>query len=142
MLWWDVMRIRWCYVVLRAPMDGLWKRSHMGKLWFTPSRLLWLVFSSERVVEVSAWCITHVRHTRVNINVGSIYILFSDFHNIKTYMYYIFKSIRIIKRTLVVFDLVLARWGLENVFRPSISFKRNSNHRRVNIFIIKAFHKL
>ena len=38
-----------------------------------------------------------------------IYILFSDFHDIKTYMYYVFKSIRIIKETLMVSDLVLAR---------------------------------
>ena len=49
------------------------------------------VDSSGRVVGVSACCIAHARHTRVNTSVGSI-ILFSGFYNIKTYMYYVFKK--------------------------------------------------
>ena len=32
--------------------------------------------SSKRVVEVLAWCIAHVRHTRVNTSVGTVYIIF------------------------------------------------------------------
>ena len=32
--------------------------------------------SSGRVVGVSAWCIVHVWHTRVNTSVGSVYIIF------------------------------------------------------------------
>ena len=35
--------------------------------------------SSERVVGVSAWCIAHVWHTRVNTCVGSVYIIFLGF---------------------------------------------------------------
>ena len=46
--------------------------------------------SSKRVVGVSACCIVHARHTRVNTRVGSI-TLFSNFYDIKTYMYYAFK---------------------------------------------------
>ena len=67
---------------------------------------------SGRVVEVSACCIAHARHTRVNTSVGSI-TLFSGFYDIKTYMYYAFKIYIYLyilyKRTLVVSDLVLAR---------------------------------
>ena len=37
------------------------------------------------------------------------YMIFSYFHDIKIYMYYVFKSICIIKGTLVVSDFVLAR---------------------------------
>ena len=32
--------------------------------------------SSRRVVGVSAWCIVHVWHTRVNTSVGTVYIIF------------------------------------------------------------------
>ena len=42
--------------------------------------------SSERVVGVSAWCIVHVWHTRINTSVGLIYIIFG-FLNTKTYVY-------------------------------------------------------
>ena len=31
--------------------------------------------SSGRVVRVSAWCIAHVWHTRVNTSVGSVYVI-------------------------------------------------------------------
>ena len=37
------------------------------------------------------------------------YTIFFGFHDIKIYMYYVLKSIRIINRTLVVSDFVLAR---------------------------------
>ena len=46
--------------------------------------------SLERVVGVSACYIAYARRTRVNTSVGSI-TLFSDFYDIKTYMYYVFK---------------------------------------------------
>ena len=46
--------------------------------------------SSRRVIGVSAWCIAHVRHTRVNTSVGSKYIIFW-FSWYQTYMYYVFK---------------------------------------------------
>ena len=37
------------------------------------------------------------------------YTMFFGFHDIKIYMYYVLKSIRILNRTLVVSDLILAR---------------------------------
>ena len=70
-----------------------------------------------KVVGVSTWCITHSRHTRVNNSVGTVYVFLNFntkpirimFSNI--YIYY--------ERTLVVSDVVLARWRLGNVFdRP------------------------
>ena len=121
MILWDVIRTRWYYVVLRAPMDGLWQRSHMGKPWFIPPRLLWLVFSSERVVGVSAWCIIHVRHTRVNTSVGFVYI-FSDFHDIKTIMYYVLKSMYY-KRNTGGFWLRPGPMRFRECFRPPMSFQ-------------------
>ena len=56
----------------------------------------------------------------VNTSVGSMY--FFDFQHIKhMYMYNVFKIYMLYKRTLVVSDLVLARWGSESVFdRPWI----------------------
>ena len=36
------------------------------------------------------------------------YMIFLDFHDIKVYMYYVLKSIGIIKGTLVVSDFILA----------------------------------
>ena len=40
--------------------------------------------------------VAHVGHTRVNTSVGSTYIIFLIFFkNIKTYMYYVFKSIHV-----------------------------------------------
>ena len=108
----------------------------MEKPWFTPPRLLWLVFSSKRVVKVSAWCITHVRHTRVNTSMGfeSIIFWFSKYKNLyvvcfQIYMYY--------KKILVVSDLILIRWGSENVFWSPKSFKRDLNHRRIYMFHYK-----
>ena len=77
--------------------------------------------SSGRVVGVSTWCITYGRHTRVNTSVGTVYvflifntkpirIMFSKIY-IYIYIYY--------ERTLVVPDVVLARWRPGNDFdRP------------------------
>ena len=80
--------------------------------------------SSRRVVGVSTWCITHGRHTRVNTSVGTVYVFwFSNKKSIcimfsKIYIYY--------ERTLVVPDVVLARWRSGNVFdRPWCFFYRN-----------------
>ena len=54
--------------------------------------------SSRRVVRVSTWCIVHVWHTRVNTSVGSVYIIFLSFHDIKIYICILFsKSICSIK---------------------------------------------
>ena len=91
--------------------------------------------SSGRVVRVSTWCITHGRHTRVNTNVGTVYvflivntkpirIMFS-----KIYIYY--------ERTLVVPDVVLARWRSGNVFdRPWRFFLRNGKSTDLSLLFL------
>ena len=54
--------------------------------------------NSRRVVGVSVWCIAHVWHNRVNTSVGSVYIIFLGFHDIKIYICILFsKSICSIK---------------------------------------------
>ena len=92
--------------------------------------------SSGRVVGVSAWCITHVRHTRINTNVGSVYNIFwiSIYKNFYVLCFQIYTYY---KRTLVVFDLILARWDLENVFRSPMIFKRDLNHILTYMFHCK-----
>ena len=50
-------------------------------------------------------------------------ILFLDFHTTLNIYIYGFQTFTLYKRTLVVSDLVLARRGLENGFRPPICFK-------------------
>ena len=65
---------------------------------------------------------------------GLNYIIFG-FYDIKIYMYYVFlKSIYICilyKRTQVVSDLILARWGSENVFDRPWVFKGKSKPQTV-----------
>ena len=82
--------------------------------------------SSGRVVGVSTWCRpcwTYPGQHQCGLNV----YYFLGFHTIKSYMYYVFKSIYIYykTKTLVVSDFVLARQGLENVFDRPFVFKIN-----------------
>ena len=64
-----------------------------------------MIHSTEVVVvgvqlENNGWGVAmmyHSQHTRVNTNMAP-YMIFSDFHDIKFYIYYVFKSICIIKR--------------------------------------------
>ena len=80
--------------------------------------------SSGIVVGVSLWYISHSRHTQVNTSVGIVYDIFW-FSWYKIYMYYVFKSICIIKGTPVIFDLVLARRCSDKIFdRPWVLKKR------------------
>ena len=79
--------------------------------------------SSGRVVGMSAWCIAHVWHTRVNTSVGSIYIFFfwfSTYQNL--YICITFsKPIYSIKNTGGLWpcpDPIRFR----ECFRPSMSF--------------------
>ena len=90
-----------------------------------------------RVVGILAWCITHVWHTRINTSVGSVYILLFGFSRYKNLYVIYFQIYTYYKRILVVSDLVLARWGSENVFRPPKSFKRDLNHGRIYMFHCK-----
>ena len=63
------------YVVLRASMDDLWQRSHMGRCYFHSTEAVWELTAREE------WLgcrhdVAHVGHTRVNTSVGSLYTVF------------------------------------------------------------------
>ena len=108
-------------VMLRSTM-GLYGRPVIevayGKMIFSLHRDCMGDDSSGRVVGVSAWCIVHVRHTRVNTSADSVYIFFGFLRYKNLYVLW-FQIHTYYKRTLVDFDLVLARWDSENVFdRP------------------------
>ena len=128
-----------------------WLRSTMGPygrsvlevaygelLYFTPPRL-YGENSSERVVGVSACCITHARHTRVNTSVGSI-TLFFGFYDIKIYMYFVFlKFIYCIKEH---WWSLTSSWPdeVQRMFLTAHKFsKENLNHR---LFYEHFFYKL
>ena len=64
----------------------------------------------------------HGRHTRINTSVGRSICYFLVFYDIKIYMYYVFKSIYIIKGTLVV-NFALA-WRCQRGFLDQlVNFK-------------------
>ena len=74
--WWVVMRTRW---LLRSTTDPYGRpviEVAYGEMVLSLHRSCVGDDSSRRVVGVSVWCITHVRHTRVNTRVGSVYIIF------------------------------------------------------------------
>ena len=69
--------------------------------------------------------------------------IFSGFSRYKNLYVLCFQSYTYYKITLVGSDLILARWGSENVFRLPISFKRDFNHKRVYLymcFIVNEFY--
>ena len=63
------------YVVLWAPMDGLVIEVAYGEIMVHSTEPV-VVVISVRVVGVFPWHITHSRHTKVNISVGTIYDIF------------------------------------------------------------------
>ena len=74
-----------------------------------------MIHSTEAVLEILAWkewlgC-CHDASSMFDIPgstlMWALYIIFSVFHDIKIYMYYVLKSICIIKEILVVYDFVL-----------------------------------
>ena len=94
--WWDVMRTWWWLRSTTGPYGRVYDK---GCIWGEYDSLhqgCLEDISSKRVVGVSSWCITHVRHTRVNTSVDIVYDYFS-FLWYKIYMYYVLKSICIIK---------------------------------------------
>ena len=96
--------------------------------------------SSKRMVGVSTWYITHGRHTRVNTSVGTVYVFW--FSNIK-FICIMFSKIYIYyERTLVVPDVVLARWRSRNVFdRPWYFIYRKWKIHRfivIDLLILKS----
>ena len=81
------------------------------------------VDSLGRVVGMSTWCRPCWTYPGQH-QCGLTIYCFQDFHIIKTkYIYiYDFQSYTLYKRILVVSDLVLARWGSENVFDRPLFF--------------------
>ena len=124
------------YVVLRALMDGRVRGRIWGDSYFTLPRLFGRC-SSGRMVGVSTWCITHGRHTWVHTSVGTIYVFL--IFNIKCIRIMFSKIYMYYERTLVVPDVVLARWRSENVFdRPWCFFlKKWKIHRFIVIVSLK-----
>ena len=77
--WWDVMRTQWW---LRSTTSSYRRTCDRGRIWRDYDSLhrgCLENVSSGRVVGVSLWCITHVRHTRVNTSVGTVYDIFLVF---------------------------------------------------------------
>ena len=90
--------------------------------------------SSGRVVGVSTWCITHGRHTRVNTSVGTVYVFW--FSNIKSICIMFSKIYIYYERTLVVPDVVLARWQLGNVLTAHDFFLRNGKSTDLSLLFL------
>ena len=79
-LWWlIVMRTRWWLRSTTGPYRRLVIEVAYGEMILSLHRGCVGDDSSGRVVGVSTWCITHVWHTRVNTNVGSVYTIFFGF---------------------------------------------------------------
>ena len=121
----DFMRCHEDTVMLRST-TGFYGRPVLevayGEIIFSLHRGYLRDISSGRVVRMSAWCITHIWHTRVNTSVGSVYIFFG-FQGYKNLYVLCFQIYTYYKRTLVDSDLILVRWGSKNVFRPPKSLK-------------------
>ena len=66
----------------------------MERFYFRSIEAVWEMIAREEWLGCRH-IVAHVRHTRVNTSVGSMYIIFLDFLTIKTYMYYVFKSIHV-----------------------------------------------
>ena len=122
--WWDVMRTRWW---LRSTTSFYGRTCDEDRIWRDYDSLhrgCLGDFGSGKVIRMSSWYITYGQHTRVNTSVGTVYDIFW-FSWYKIYMYYVLKSICIIKRILVVSDFILARRCSEKVFdRPWVLKKR------------------
>ena len=93
-----------------------------GEMLFSLHRGCMRVDSLGRVVGVSTWCRPCWTYPGQH-QCGLTVYCFLDFHILKTnYIYMVFQSYTLYKRTLVVSDLVLARRGSENIFDCPLSF--------------------
>ena len=116
------------YLVLQAPMDGPVIEAAYGET---------MIHSTEAVQKMLAreeWLgCRHDASPMFDIlrstPVWASYMTFSGFHDIKIYMYYVLKSICIIKGTLMVSDFVLARRCSEKVFDCPWVLKKRLIHR-------------
>ena len=90
----------------------------MGRSYFRSTEAVWERIAREEWLGCQH-VVAHVRHTRINTSVGSMYIIFLIFlkyKNLYVLCFQIYTCIQYNTKTLVVSDLVLARRGSENVF--------------------------
>ena len=127
---WDVMRTQWWLHSITGSYERTCDR---GRIWGDYNSLhqgYLRDVSLRRVVGVSLWWITHVRHTRVNTSVGTVYDIFwfSWYKNLyvlcfKIYMYY--------KRNTGGLWLRLSPMMFRKGFRLPMSFKEKIIHRHI-----------
>ena len=115
--WWDVFE-RWWWLRSTTSFYGrLEIEATYGEIVISLHRGCLKDVSSERGVGMLTWCITHGRHTRINTSVDTLYV-FSTFNTNSIHIMF-WKSICIMKKTLVIPDVVLAWRRSENIFdRP------------------------
>ena len=134
-----IMVLYWWYIM----MTWWWLRNTMSSYGWPVLKAVYgetIIHSTEAVWEILAreeWLgCRHDISLMVDISgstpVWAQYTRFFGFHDMKIYMYYVLTSIRIINRTLVVSNFVLARRYLEKVFdRPWVLKKRYIHKRRL-----------
>ena len=126
---WSWLRHGFLFMVILRSTTGLYGRPMTevayGEMLLSLHRDCMGVDSSGRVVRVSTWCRPCWTYPGQH-QCGLTIYYFQDFLIIKTkYIYrYDFQSYTLYKRTLVVSDLVLARWGSENVFDRPLAFQK------------------
>ena len=107
---------RWCYVVLQAPMDNLWQKSHMGRWYFHSTEVVWEMIARKEWLGCrrdTSPMFDIPGSTPVWAQYIYIYIGFSRYKNLYVLCFQIYMYYQI---TLVVSDLVLDRWGSEKIF--------------------------
>ena len=128
--WWHVMRTRW----LICSTTGSYGRPVIKVVYGET-----LIHSTETVWEILArkvWLGCRYDASSMFDILGSTpvwaqYIYFLDFKDIKTYIYYVFQIYTYYKRILVDSDLILARWGSENIFDRLWVLKRETKPQTI-----------
>ena len=122
------------YVVLRAPMDGPMIEVAYGETMIHSTEIVWEMLAQEEWLRCN-YDASPMFDIPGSTPVWAPYMIFYSFYDIKIYMYYVFKSICIIKRTLVVFDFILARRYSEKVFDRLWVLKKRLIHKH-SIFTV------
>ena len=90
--------------------------------------------SSRRVVEVSSWCISTWSTFPSQHQCWALYMIFSGFHDIRIYMYYVFKIYMYYKRNTGGLWLHPGSMMLEKVFDQPMSFKIKGSSTNTMLF--------
>ena len=134
--WWDVLKIWWWLRSTTGSYGRLELEAAYGETVISLHRDCLGDVSSKRVVEVLTWFITHGRHTWAT-PVWIQYMYFRLF-NIKSICIIFWKSIYIMKKTLVVPDVVLTRRYSRNDFDcPRYFLWKNRSSEIYHCFILK-----